>query len=506
MTINWNNTGDGTNRIVLVKAGSAVDSDPIDGTTYTASTVFGSGSEIGTGNRVVYTGTGASVSITGLSANTEYFVAVYEFNGSGGGENYLTVSPATGSQLTAPAAPVATAGTNVAGTTFDANWIISAGATGYRLDVATNNTFTNYVAGYTDLDVSNVLTYQVTGLTPGIPYYFRVRAYNSAGTSPNSNTITVATSIGEPTLQATAVSFSAVTANSMTIDWSRGDGAFCIVLVNAGSAVGSDPADESTYTASSVFGSGSLIGTARVVYIGTGTSVDITGLSSNTTYHVAVYEFNGTGGAENYLTLNPAIASQATVNPAALQYRSFTSGLWGTAATWEVYDGSNWITASSSPSSINDVITVRSGHIVTVAASVTVDQVVIENGGQVTINSGNTLTINDGSGTDLSVSGILLTNSTSNNAGFINNGQIVFNDGGTYQHNVNGETIPTATWHANSNCNITGVTGTAPVGYNQTFGNFTWNCTQSTYLSLTSTSMSILGNLTVAATRCKIRL
>ena len=101
MTINWNNTGDGTNRIVLVKAGSAVDSDPVDGTTYTASTVFGSGSEIGTGNRVVYTGTGNSVSITGLSANTEYFVAVYEFNGSGGGQNYLTVSPATGSQLTA---------------------------------------------------------------------------------------------------------------------------------------------------------------------------------------------------------------------------------------------------------------------------------------------------------------------------------------------------------------------------------------------------------------------
>ncbi len=236
MTINWT-SGDGTNRIVLVKAGSAVDSDPVDGTTYTPNTVFGSGQQIGTGNRVVYTGTGNSVAITGLSANTTYYVAVYEFNGSGGGQNYLTVSPATGSQLTAPAAPVATAGTNVTGTSFDANWNITAGATGYRLDVATNNTFTNFVTGYTDLDVSNVLTYPVTGLTPGIPYYYRVRAYNTGGTGVNSNTITVATSIGEPTLQATAVAFSSVTANSMTIGWTRGDGSDCIVLVNAGSAV-----------------------------------------------------------------------------------------------------------------------------------------------------------------------------------------------------------------------------------------------------------------------------
>ena len=197
--------------------------------------------------------------------------------------------------------------------------ISSAGADGYRLDVATDNTFTNFVSGFTDLDVTNVQTYQVTGLNPGIPYYYRVRAYNSGGTSVNSNTITVATSIGEPGLQATAVSFSSVTSNSMTISWTRGDGAACIVVVKAGSAVDSDPVDGTAYTANAVFGNGSQIGTGnRVVYIGIGTSVDITGLASNTTYHVAVYEFNGTGGAENYLTLTPAIGSQATVNPAVI--------------------------------------------------------------------------------------------------------------------------------------------------------------------------------------------
>ncbi len=214
---------------------------------------------------------------------------------------------------------------------------------------------------------------------------------------------------------------------------------------------------------------------------------------------MAVYEFNGTGGAENYLTLSPAIGSQATVDPASLQYRSIGNGNWGTGSTWEVSSdgGGIWVTASSGPTSANDIITVRNGNTVLVNASVTVDQVVIETGGQVTINTGNTLTINDGSGTDLSVSGTLLTNSTSNNAGFINNGQIVFNDGGTYQHNVNGETMPTATWAAGSNCNITGMTTTYPGGMGQNFGNVAFNLNTTSTIEMAS-SLTCQGNLSLA--------
>ncbi|MDD4969583.1 MAG: T9SS type A sorting domain-containing protein [Paludibacter sp.] len=48
--------------------------------------------------------------------------------------------------------------------------------------------------------------------------------------------------------------------------------------------------------------------------------------------------------------------------------------------------------------------------------------------------------------------------------------------GATYQHNINGGTIPTATWDAASNCNITGVVGNIPTGIDQIFGNFLYNC------------------------------
>jgi len=100
-TINWT-PGDGTHRLVLVKAGSAVDSDPVDGTTYTASNLFGAGDEIGTGNFVVYNGSGNSVTVDNLNANTTYHVAVYEFSGPPGLEDYLILNPARGSQLTSP--------------------------------------------------------------------------------------------------------------------------------------------------------------------------------------------------------------------------------------------------------------------------------------------------------------------------------------------------------------------------------------------------------------------
>jgi hypothetical protein len=81
----------------------------------------------------------------------------------------------------------------VTANSFTANWRGVNGATGYRLDVATDTSFVNYVPGYQDLDVRNVTSYNVTGLTTRTTYYYRVRAYNGNGTSPNSNVVQVKT-------------------------------------------------------------------------------------------------------------------------------------------------------------------------------------------------------------------------------------------------------------------------------------------------------------------------
>ncbi len=103
-TVGWTK-GNGTNSLVLVKAGSPVDEMPSDGSFYNSNTTFGSGAEIGTGNFVVYNYTSNSVQVKGLTEGTNYYVAVFEFNGGSytGVQNYLLNNPATGSQI--PSAP-----------------------------------------------------------------------------------------------------------------------------------------------------------------------------------------------------------------------------------------------------------------------------------------------------------------------------------------------------------------------------------------------------------------
>ncbi len=88
--------------------------------------------------------------------------------------------------------PVATAATNlVNGTGFTANWNSVDKATGYIIDVSTDGEFTqeNLVKGYINKDVGNVTTLNVSTSAPTL--YYRIRAYNSAGQSVNSNVIRV---------------------------------------------------------------------------------------------------------------------------------------------------------------------------------------------------------------------------------------------------------------------------------------------------------------------------
>ena len=105
-----------------------------------------------------------------------------------------TATPtATPTPAPTPAPPRAQKATNVTASSFTANWRSVSGATGYRLDVVTDSSFVNYVPGYLDLDVGNTTSYNVTGLAANTIYYYRVRAYNGNGTSPNSNVVHVKT-------------------------------------------------------------------------------------------------------------------------------------------------------------------------------------------------------------------------------------------------------------------------------------------------------------------------
>lgn len=85
--------GTGSGVLILIRQGAAVTSPPVDGTTYTASTTFGAGSDISS-NFVLYTAaSGSTITVSGLSPSTVYHFAAYAYNGGPGTFNYLTSNP-----------------------------------------------------------------------------------------------------------------------------------------------------------------------------------------------------------------------------------------------------------------------------------------------------------------------------------------------------------------------------------------------------------------------------
>jgi hypothetical protein len=131
-----------------------------------------------------------SSSITGLVAGTTYYVRVRGNNSCGMG-NYSNTE--SGTTLPVASVPVSAGASNISCDAFDANWAPALNVTNYRLDVASDAGFSNILSGYNNLNVGNVTTHRVNGLSLGTPYYYRVKGENTCTTSSVSQTVTTIT-------------------------------------------------------------------------------------------------------------------------------------------------------------------------------------------------------------------------------------------------------------------------------------------------------------------------
>jgi len=123
--------------------------------------------------------------------NGKYFWSVQAIDHAFAGSEF---APEMSFIFSNPLSPVAEAASNITTTSFKANWGEVPEADGYCIDVAKDESFTNYVPGYNNLDVGDTLSCVVENLALFTEYFYRVRAYKiNSSTSLNSNVIQVKT-------------------------------------------------------------------------------------------------------------------------------------------------------------------------------------------------------------------------------------------------------------------------------------------------------------------------
>lgn len=322
----------GAQVIILKKSGATAITDlPAQGAAYTPGDPIGA-------STVAYIGNATSVSLTGLTTNTQYQFAVFAYDPTGynSGPCYLTPA-ATLSATTSPCNSTAQVSGFTAGTPTNysiplswstpANQVIIFKRAGTAVASSPVNGST-YTIGQT-LGSQESVAYigsaanaAAIGLSPNTNYYFRIFAFDPTGftgSTPCYNTISSAPQLGPlltancPSGQVTNLSSLTLTATSIGLSWTPPVGGNVIILqksLNTALPATAYPVSGTTYnlndiTATNVGGAGINV---TVAYIGSASSTTITGLTANTSYRYEIFSFDPTAynGMPCYYLNSPA--------------------------------------------------------------------------------------------------------------------------------------------------------------------------------------------------------
>lgn len=398
MTVSWSK-GDGEGRIVVM---NDVDTyiSPEDKTDYPADNSWKSN-----GAQVVYNGTGSSVTVNSLTSGVNYYFKVFAYNDLPEKSVYCTLTGSDNpkSQKTIGGAPSAQDHSflfsNISENSVVVDWTKGNGDFSL-VSVNTENTFASLVQSYlytTDpawqgLDEqyvysSNGSQVTVTGLSAGTKYYFRVRGYNNE-LSPAynvseaaSNPSSMITNASVPTQQDHSLGFSSVGNESITLNWTSGNGNGHLIKMNTTNSF-SDPIINTFEEINSAW---TNLG-EQSIYFGTGNSATVTNLDSLTTYYFRAYACNT---LESVVSYN---IETATDNPKSQSSGGTVQWIGSISSEWQ--NSGNWV-QEIVPGLGNDVIIVDAGgsDYPILTQNVSVKSLTIQEGGQLTVETGIALSV-----------------------------------------------------------------------------------------------------------------
>ncbi len=297
------------------------------------------------------------------------------------GDIYVTdafsISAGDNGHLYKLAAPSYTAPTAVSTGLFTTAVSVDAAGDVFASEFNGTNYVLNEYAGGTGSPTAIQILTSVNGFYPwGIAALSSGNVFFDSGNDGNGGALVHM--VNSADVQASNVTFSNIFGSSVTAGWTNGDGSARTVFIANTSSGTPAPVNGTVYVANPVFGSGSQIGASGwyCVYNGTGSSVNITGLSPSSTYSVMVVESNGSSSGIVYNT-NTATNNPNTVTTTAPSHDALLS----------VFQISNGILSPSFLPATNNY----TDNIANITANITLYLTTEDPGATVTVN-GNPVT------------------------------------------------------------------------------------------------------------------
>ncbi|MCX6334965.1 MAG: fibronectin type III domain-containing protein [Bacteroidia bacterium] len=234
---------------------------------------------------------------SGLSASTTYYFRVRAYN-SVGNSNYTSI--VSGTTLSAgpavPTAPSNLSATASSGTQINLSWTDNSNdETGFRIERSADGS-----TGWSEIatTAANTATYQNTGLTASTIYYYRVRAYNSAGNSTYTNNANATTASASAPTTPSNLTATAASASQINLSWTDNSNN------ETGFRVERSP-DNTTW--------------AEIITVSSNiTSYQNTGLTASTTYYYRVRAYNASGNSGYSNTANATTTGTGPTAPSNL--------------------------------------------------------------------------------------------------------------------------------------------------------------------------------------------